>query len=579
MSALVLAALGPGGEALACRALLADGGGVVLCWPGDAAPGARLPARRAAAGAARDLAEAGLDALASGALVRVALPPSPAAAAAAVQLALAADAGPVALVVAGPRPAEFEPFVASAGTVLAAGGSAPLEACLRAELGARLHVQPSPGPLAAVLARAGAGVRRARVARTPAPDPGTAEAGQAAQLLLAGLLALVTGALALGLLGAGLGAHGRHQRAADLAALAGARALVDLRPLVLGPAAGPSLLPAAYRARAVRVAHQAARRNGASDVVVRLEGGELPARVRVVVRDRIAVGPLGSIAAVARATAEAGAAGAVPGDGDYPGPFARRDGRPMRPDVALAYDRLARAAARDGHRLVVVSGFRSSSEQARLFAARPDPRWVARPGTSLHRLGTELDLGPPSAYHWLGANAGRFGFLVRYAWEPWHLGFGPSPASTRLGYGDPGVPAWVPAAYRDELRRASARHGVGAALLAAQLQQESGFDPQARSPAGALGIAQFIPGTAARYGLSDPFDPAAAIDAQARLMRDLLGRFGAVPLALAAYTAGPGPVAACGCVPAITETQRNDAAIVALLGGAGAGGPPVRLIE
>jgi LAS superfamily LD-carboxypeptidase LdcB len=47
---------------------------------------------------------------------------------------------------------------------------------------------------------------------------------------------------------------------------------------------------------------------------------------------------------------------------------------------------------------------------------------VAPPGTSLHRYGTELDLGPPAAYAWLAANAGRFGFIHRYAWEPWHYG-------------------------------------------------------------------------------------------------------------------------------------------------------------
>jgi LAS superfamily LD-carboxypeptidase LdcB len=50
----------------------------------------------------------------------------------------------------------------------------------------------------------------------------------------------------------------------------------------------------------------------------------------------------------------------------------------------------------------------------------PDPKWVAPPGKSLHRLGTELDLGPPSAYTWLLRNSRRFGFIKRYAWEPWH---------------------------------------------------------------------------------------------------------------------------------------------------------------
>jgi soluble lytic murein transglycosylase-like protein len=257
----------------------------------------------------------------------------------------------------------------------------------------------------------------------------------------------------------------------------------------------------------------------------------------------------------------------------------------MRPDVALAYDRLTRVAARAGHRLVVVSAFRTYAEQQRLYEAHPDPRWVARPGRSLHRLGTELDLGPRSAYRWLAANAGRFGFVRRYSWEPWHYGYTGSPASRSVGFGPPrgdgAVPAFVPARYAEPIRRAATRWGVSAALLAAQLQQESGFDPRARSPAGALGIAQFMPATGRQYGLRDPFDASAAIDAQARLMRDLLTRFGSVPLALAAYNAGPGRVAACGCVPPIAETQAYVQRIVALargFGGAIGSGPLVRLV-
>lgn len=94
----------------------------------------------------------------------------------------------------------------------------------------------------------------------------------------------------------------------------------------------------------------------------------------------------------------------------------------MRPDVAMAFDRLAAAARRDGLSLVVVSAFRTNAEQAVLFDHHPDPRWVAQPGHSLHRLGTELDLGPPAAYRWLAANAQRFHFVQRYSWEPWHYG-------------------------------------------------------------------------------------------------------------------------------------------------------------
>jgi soluble lytic murein transglycosylase-like protein len=134
------------------------------------------------------------------------------------------------------------------------------------------------------------------------------------------------------------------------------------------------------------------------------------------------------------------------------------------------------------------------------------------------------------------------------------------------------------------LRRAAQRWSVSAALLAAQVRRESGFDPRARSPAGALGIAQFMPGTARRYGLRDPFDPDAAIDAQAHHMRDLLRTFGSVPLALAAYNAGPRRVSACMCVPPIAETQAYVADILALLSGAGEtydsdGDPLVRLVR
>jgi soluble lytic murein transglycosylase-like protein len=261
----------------------------------------------------------------------------------------------------------------------------------------------------------------------------------------------------------------------------------------------------------------------------------------------------------------------------------------MRPDVAQAFDRMERAARADGVALLITSAFRSDAEQAALFAAHPDPRWVAPPGRSLHRLGTELDLGPSSAYGWLAANATRFGFVQRYSWEPWHYGFTRSAGTRSVGYGGDGraarsLPAFVPARYAGVIGRAAQRWSVSAALLAAQLYAESRFNPFARSAAGAQGIAQFMPGTAAAYGLRDPFDATRAIDAQAHLMRDLLGRFAAVPLALAAYNAGPLPVARCMCVPAIPETQAYVASILGLLNGAGdplgagAAGLEVRLV-
>jgi len=281
--------------------------------------------------------------------------------------------------------------------------------------------------------------------------------------------------------------------------------------------------------------------------------------------------------------------------GGYSGPLVYRQGHGMRPDVAAAFDRMAAVAAESGIALVVNSAFRSDAEQAALFAAHPDPTWVAPPGHSLHRCATELDLGPETAYGWLAANAGHFGFVQRYSWEAWHYGFtaGPPPCSAAgnstgvvRGGGDgalsgTSLPSFVPAEFRDPILRAATHWNVSAALLAGQLMAESNFDPYAGSPAGAQGIAQFIPSTAAAYGLRDPFDPVEAIDAEAHLMSDLLRQFGSPQLALAAYNAGPAPVEACHCIPSIPETQAYVSRILALLGGAGALAVPafeVRLV-
>lgn len=179
--------------------------------------------------------------------------------------------------------------------------------------------------------------------------------------------------------------------------------------------------------------------------------------------------------------------------------------------------------------------------------------------------------------------------MGRDTWEAWHYGFdaGPppcSPAGNSVGTtarlvgtgadgalaGAVGLPAFVPTRFRAPLLRAATHWNVSAALLAAQLMAESNFNPFASSPAGAQGIAQFIPSTASAYGLNNPFDPVEAIDAQAHLMSDLIRQFGSPQLALAAYNAGPAPVEACNCVPAIPETTAYVSRILALLGGAGA---------
>lgn len=147
---------------------------------------------------------------------------------------------------------------------------------------------------------------------------------------------------------------------------------------------------------------------------------------------------------------------------------------------------------------------------------------------------------------------------------------------------DPGtlIGAAVPPAYAGLVQAAAVREGVPAALLAAQLQVESGFEPRAVSPAGAQGIAQFMPGTWAGswnpWRRGSPFDPAVAIPAQARFMAGLLRQFDGDPArALAAYNAGP---ARAGRDPGTwpAETRTYVPRVVALAGAAGSGARLVR---
>ncbi|MXG87955.1 transglycosylase SLT domain-containing protein [Nocardioides sp. YIM 123512] len=120
--------------------------------------------------------------------------------------------------------------------------------------------------------------------------------------------------------------------------------------------------------------------------------------------------------------------------------------------------------------------------------------------------------------------------------------------------------------YAALFNEAAAAHGVDARLLAAVARQESGFDPTAVSPAGAQGLMQLMPATASGLGVSDSFDPAQAVDGAARLLNDLMGRFGSTPLALAAYNAGPGAVLRYDGVPPYPETQRYVTSIMSMLG-------------
>jgi soluble lytic murein transglycosylase-like protein len=99
--------------------------------------------------------------------------------------------------------------------------------------------------------------------------------------------------------------------------------------------------------------------------------------------------------------------------------------------------------------------------------------------------------------------------------------------------------------YEPLIVEASIKHGVDPRLLWTVAWLESGFQPRLTSGAGARGMMQFMPATAQRYGLRDPFDPAQAVDAAARYLRDLQEMFGRhLDLILAGYNAGEGAVKA-----------------------------------
>jgi soluble lytic murein transglycosylase-like protein len=132
--------------------------------------------------------------------------------------------------------------------------------------------------------------------------------------------------------------------------------------------------------------------------------------------------------------------------------------------------------------------------------------------------------------------------------------------AARMGPAAPGLPAGTP--YAQLFTTAGRRHGVDPTLLAAIAKQESGFDPRAVSHAGAQGLMQLMPATAAGLGVGNSFDPAQAVDGAARLMKDLLGEFGRVDLALAAYNAGPGAVKRYGGIPPYPETRHYVPAVL-----------------
>ena len=108
--------------------------------------------------------------------------------------------------------------------------------------------------------------------------------------------------------------------------------------------------------------------------------------------------------------------------------------------------------------------------------------------------------------------------------------------------------------YLSTAQTVAKKHGVPVDLFLRLVQQESGWNPGAVSPKGALGLAQLMPGTARNLGV-DPNVPGQNLEGGARYLRKMYNRFGTWRLALAAYNAGPEAVAKYGGVPPYRETK------------------------
>jgi len=140
----------------------------------------------------------------------------------------------------------------------------------------------------------------------------------------------------------------------------------------------------------------------------------------------------------------------------------------------------------------------------------------------------------------------------------------------------------APGSYTPLIEQAARRNGLDPAVLYGLIKQESGFDPSARSSAGALGLTQLMPGTASSLGVTEPLNPAQSVEGGARYLAQLLRQFGGnVTDALAGYNAGPGAVEQYGGVPPYGETQQyvanvlgNAAAYRQNLSGSPAGASP-----
>jgi cell wall-associated NlpC family hydrolase len=138
-----------------------------------------------------------------------------------------------------------------------------------------------------------------------------------------------------------------------------------------------------------------------------------------------------------------------------------------------------------------------------------------------------------------------------------------APSAVQVGSAASGINSDV-SRYASLFGQTEARLNLPAGLLAAVAQTESAGNASAVSPAGAQGLMQLMPTTASGLGV-DPWDPSQAIRGAGRLLSGYLHKYGSVPLALAAYNAGPGAVDQYNGIPPYQETQNYVRKITGLM--------------
>ena len=168
---------------------------------------------------------------------------------------------------------------------------------------------------------------------------------------------------------------------------------------------------------------------------------------------------------------------------------------------------------------------------------RPDAQQISKPVGEIAVDGLDRELAPEAS---IGKALGTQGFGATQPTEA-------KQDDAALDAADPDDDEPLPVTVEIErvceaLADAANAQGLPIGFFARLIWQESRFDQWARSPAGARGVAQFMPPTAAEYGLQDPFDPIKSVAASARFLRQLRDQFGNLGLAAAAYNAGGGRI-------------------------------------